>query len=1114
MKPIATLALTLALGATFPPARAANIVAGDVTAALGPAFFVDAASTGGGDNNATSFTRDFNSVFNPGATVTLKGLGWASPSAGITNTAVTATFTDLGPDNAIGTTDDVVVGIVTDNLIISTVASEYVWDFNSDIVFTATGTTLRVVISSPASIRRKTTSTTATGSADVKLSLAGSATPGTPPPIGNTATVTGFWETITWNTGSGTVTGGVQDGDTALIGQYRTVTYRGQPANESLTTLNLGDSSTNQGQGILQVNSGTLNVTGNLTVGRNHSANDSFVHVNGGTLHVGGSAVFGRSIESCDGSLIVAGGKVTIVGGLAMGGFEQGGAMLRFHNPGSSPVVDVGGTLNLGRCALDLTFDNSYVHTPGQVVTLITYGARQGQFVNFRRGEEFNCGPNRFRIAYDTGGNSITLTALANWPASPSRPNIILIFSDDGGYADLGLHGNPKFPTPQLNSLAASGARFTDAYVTGAVCHPSRCGLLTGRYQQRTGSENNLTGPSYNGMAASQPTVPRRLQGLGYRTYGIGKWHMGNTVDFHPNLRGFDRWYGMQGGGRSYYDNTTESGVFENQMTPDFASENTGYLTDRIGDSAIGFIDAHLASSHAAEPFFIYVSFTAIHSPMDILPGDPRFARLQNEFGLTAASYQNSPIVFSGSNQATVDTNRYELAAMTLAMDEQIGKITQKLHTQGITNKTLIVYTNDNGGAGWTSSAGGNFSYNTPLRGYKGGTMTEGAIRVAGVATWPGTIPSGGIIPDPVISLDWGATFVNAAGDSPAAARNGLDGLDLLPRMKLGTPLPADRVLFWRAGGTAGSAAARMGDWKMLKSGSSAATLYNLRSNIAESVNLASSQPAILAGLMSRFQAWETRTLPPFYGTADTVLDPAIERQAITGGLRLKTASTSPLWQSSSLRDPLSLAADFDFSFMLRATENGPYPANAGLWQGLGDSATRSALLRCGIDFGTGRLAIVNGKAGTSASTPLPALPTEFALATLRYRASSGSLTLALGSTSVSLPLAGGYGALTTHAMGCSAMEGEITTLRAVAAGADGTEATTSIQATGNPLMIGLDFRTEPPFDPRLERSPDLGGFTADDQALLESLGGGRYRSKSASSVQSREFFRFRLNQP
>ncbi|MCB1134214.1 MAG: sulfatase-like hydrolase/transferase, partial [Verrucomicrobiae bacterium] len=398
------------------------------------------------------------------------------------------------------------------------------------------------------------------------------------------------------------------------------------------------------------------------------------------------------------------------------------------------------------------------------------------------------------------------------------RPNIILIFSDDGGYNDLDLHGNPDFPTPELDSLATAGVRFTDHYVTGGVCHPSRCGLLSGIYQQRHGTDNNLSGPSYVGLATSQRTVPRRLQGLGYRTYGIGKWHLGDTVEFHPNCRGFDRWYGMSGGSRSYYDaGESENQVFQDQMTPDFANENTGYLTDRIGDATVDFIDEHLGSSHAAEPFYIYVSFTAIHGPMDIKAMDPRFDRLQNEFGLTAADYQNSPIVFSGSNQTTVDANRYELAAMTLAMDEQIGKIVAKLDAEGLSSNTLVVYTNDNGGAGWTQASGGNYSYNTPLRGYKGGSMTDGSIRVACAAKWPGTIPAGQVVEDPVISLDWGATFVNAAGDAPAQARNGLDGIDLMPRLTSGAPLPAERMMFWRAGGhSGGGSAARMGDWKLL----------------------------------------------------------------------------------------------------------------------------------------------------------------------------------------------------------------------------------------------------------------------------------------------------------
>ena len=1097
-------------------AKAADIVVGDVTSALGPSFFFDAAATGGGDNNSTNFVRDIAGHWTTGATVTLKGLGWASGTAGTTATTATVTFTEPGPDLAFGTADDRVVGTVADNLIYTGVAGEYVWDFDSDVAFTATSATLRIRIVSNANIRRKTTSTGDTSQAAVKLSLAGTAVGGDAPPAVNIATASGFWENVAWNTGSGNQSGGVAQNDTALIGSHRTVTYRGMPVDETVASVLLGDSTTSTGQGILRVASGSLTVTGDLIAGRNASANDAFVFVDAGALHVGGDAIFGRITASCDGSLVIGSGSVTIGGDLAMGGFEQGGAMLRFHNPGSAAPLAVGGTLTLGRCALDLTFDAGYTHTPGTVVTLATFTGREGQFVNFRHGTEFNCGPNRFRIDYST--SSITLTALPNWSPPAVRPNIILLFSDDGGYADLRLHGNPRFPAPEIESIAAAGVRFTDHYMSAGVCHPSRCGLLTGRYQQRYGSDNNLSGDSHNGMAAAAPTVPGRLQGLGYRTYGIGKWHLGDTVDFHPNCRGFSRWYGLAGGSRSFYDvGSTEHTVFQDQMTPDFAAEGTGYVTDRIGDKAVDFIDEHLATAGAGEPFFMFVSFTAIHAPMDIQAGDPRFARLSSEFGLDASDYQNSTPVFAGSNQSTVDANRYELAAMTLAMDENIGKILDKLDAAGLASNTLVVYTNDNGGAGWTSASGGNFSYNSPLRGYKGGSMNEGSIRVPAVAAWPGAIPAGQVVSTPTISLDWGATFVNAGGVSPAAARNGLDGLDLMPLMRQGTPLPPDRTLFWRSGGNSGGgSAARMGDWKMLITDPGGAPrLYNLRTDVGENTNLAASQPGILNELRRQFDSWEGRMVPPIYGTAETEIDASLEYHAIGGGFRLRKASAGPAWISSPLRSPLPLAADFSFSFLVRASEGGPHPSAAALWNAFGDSATRGQFIRAGIDFGNSSLVLAEGKTGQTASAVLPSLPSSgFATATLAYQASTRLLTLQLDGTSVSLTLPPAYASLTHTAMGASAMEGEITTLRNLVAGSSPTAGTSVIENGGSPLRIRFDFGTEPPFDPQLERATGLGAFNVDPDALIESLGGGRYRATVPSSGQAREFFRLRADRP
>lgn len=376
----------------------------------------------------------------------------------------------------------------------------------------------------------------------------------------------------------------------ALIGGFDTVTYRGIPASETIDRLLLGEASAT-GQARLFVTAGTLSVSGNLHAGRGDTLNDAFVEVSGGMLSVVGSGIFGRDAEAADGSLIISGGAVSFGGDLQMGGFTQGGAMLRFVDPGSSEPVQVGGTLLLERVALDLTFTDAYTHSPGAKIPLIEYAARDGQFGNFRDGDDFNAGPNRFRIDYDVpaadGKRAIVLTALENWSTASTPPNIVFLFSDDQGYADLSTNEHQVYgslyPMPELDSLGDQGVRFSDAYVTGGVCHPSRVGLLLGQHQQRYGAENNwIPGDAvFDGLPLAQVTVPRRLQGLGYRTYGIGKWHLGETVEFHPNVRGFDRWYGMWAGSRSFYTSTTERSIFQNQMIPDFAGETGQYLTAR-----------------------------------------------------------------------------------------------------------------------------------------------------------------------------------------------------------------------------------------------------------------------------------------------------------------------------------------------------------------------------------------------------------------------------------------------------------------------------------------------------------------------------------------------------
>ena len=1112
----------------------------------GADLFVDASATGGDDIRADNgqINRAFlvENVWNVGAAVELSGMAipiWAnSDSTDNTNNTqngtLTVDFYDLGADGAfsgIGAETLINSVPVSFTLANSGVDSFHV-NFDTPIAFTSSGTGVAMVLTHSAAVRLKEgpagsgvtqvnrDSGAPLGSGNLfSMTLAGSAVGGSPPPTSNTATQSGDWDEVVWDVSSGgTTQGGLAGSDTALVGQYRTIRYRGIPADQTIATLQLGESSSAPGQGVFELDSGMFTVSGDLVVGRNSSPNDSFVHVNGGTLSVGGDAIFGRSVEACDGSLVIAGGEVDIDGDLALGGFEEGGAMLRFHNPGSSPAIDVGGSLILGRCSLDLTFDSNYAHVPGTIIPLVSFVDRDGQFLNFRHNQDFNCGPNRFRIEYLT--DSIQLVALENWAPSSARPNIILLFTAAQGYADLRLHGDARYPMPTLETLASTGARFTDAYVSAGVCHPSRCGLLTGVHQQRLGSDNNLGGPSYNGMATAQRTVPRRLQGLGYKTYGIGKWHLGDTVEFHPNLRGFDNWYGMWAGSRSYWSSTSEGNVFQDQMMPDFASEDDTYLTDRIGDKTVDFIDQHLSSS--TDPFFMYVSFTAVHGPVDIdsppapKPADPRYARLASEFGLDASDYENSPRTF-GQSQAVADKNRYDLAAMTLALDENIGKIVDRLsETPGLLENTLIVYLNDNGGAEWAQGFGGNYSYNNPLKGKKGGSMQDGSIRVPCVASWPGGFAGNQVINEPVTSLDFVATFVNAAGDAPVAARNGLDGLDLMPLIRDGSALPEDRVITWRAGGvTGGGTAIRQGDWKLwINDPGGAPQLYNLRSDIDENNNRSAEQPALADELLERYLAWEAGTLPPAYGTADTLLDSGRERHPFTGGLRLKTPSVTPLWQSASRRNPLSLNSGFSLGFLLRASEVGPFGPSSGLWHALADSTNRSEFIRFGIDYQNSSLVIHEGKTGASSSAAITLSPRAFVGLVVSYEAASHTISLKSGDVSTSLVLGGSYGALGVTAMGASAMEGEITTLRPVMAGSGEGTSRLQLDVGDETMVLSARLGSSPPFAPRLERSLGLVEFNPDANALTESLGGGLFRVSSSASGEAAEFYRLNLSQP
>lgn len=427
------------------------------------------------------------------------------------------------------------------------------------------------------------------------------------------------------------------------------------------------------------------------------------------------------------------------------------------------------------------------------------------------------------------------ILALSGRAETRAQPNIILLFSDDAGYADFGFHNSRHFKTPHLDQLAKSGVRLTQFYVTAAVCGPSRAGLLTGKYQQRFGfeennvpgymSQNGLTGDDM-GLPIEQRTVADHLKALGYRTAVFGKWHQGIADRFHPLKRGFDEFVGFRGGARSYFpyrqkvrkSDLIEFG-FEDYREPD------GYLTDFLAEQTCAFIQRN-----HDRPFFAFVSFNAVHTPMQ---PDPKDAHLFPE----------------------LDGKRRKLAAMTLSMDRAVGRIVDQLKVLGLAENTLIVFSNDNGGPTDASSAS-----NYPLSGTKA-THLEGGIRVPGIVVWPGKLKAGTTYKKPLSTLDLLPTFVEAGGGD-AASIEGLDGVDMMPYLTGQSPGRPHQTLYWKK---ESRAAIRDGDWKLVRFPDRPAELYDVEHDPSEEHNLAPEKPDLVRELYKKLFAWELTLERPMF---------------------------------------------------------------------------------------------------------------------------------------------------------------------------------------------------------------------------------------------------------
>ncbi|MBL8211555.1 MAG: sulfatase-like hydrolase/transferase [Bryobacterales bacterium] len=414
--------------------------------------------------------------------------------------------------------------------------------------------------------------------------------------------------------------------------------------------------------------------------------------------------------------------------------------------------------------------------------------------------------------------------------AQSRKPNIVLIVADDLGNQDMGFQGSPDLRTPHLDGLAASGVRFTNGYVSHPFCSPTRAALLTGRYQQRFGHENNMVFNQQDpltGLPLTETTLADALGKAGYMTGLVGKWHLGAHEKFHPRKRGFQEMYGFVGGGHDYF----HPGVPGDKDQHFIPIERDGvvvpekeYLTTALGREAEAFV-----RRHAARPFFLYLAFNAPHSPLQAPQAYLRkFAHIQ-------------------------DPDRRSYAAMVGAMDDAVGRVLLGLRETNNEQNTLVFFLSDNGGPR------DNASSNKPFRGTKR-TVYEGGVRVPFALRWPAAVAGGRMVEDPVICMDIFPTALAAAGAKHTG--KALDGVNLLPWLQ-GKAAAPRRPLYWRMfGGVEG--AVRDGQMKWVKPGAGKAPeLYDLASDKEEKNNLAGVRPEEAARLEKLWGKWSGEMAAP-----------------------------------------------------------------------------------------------------------------------------------------------------------------------------------------------------------------------------------------------------------
>lgn len=417
----------------------------------------------------------------------------------------------------------------------------------------------------------------------------------------------------------------------------------------------------------------------------------------------------------------------------------------------------------------------------------------------------------------------LLLLPVADFAAETPRPNILIIYADDLGFGETGVQGCKDIPTPHIDSIANNGLRCTQGYVAATYCSPSRAGLMTGKYPTRFGHEFNAICRT-SGLSLKETTIADRLKRLGYATAAVGKWHLGDSPEYHPTKRGFDEFYGTLANTPFYHPtkfiDSRVSGEVRAIDDADF------YTTDKYSERAVDWL-----GRNREKPWFLYLPFNAQHAPLQ------------------------APKKYLDRFTSITDEKRRTFAAMMSAMDDAVGAVLTKIRTLGQENNTLVFFIGDNGGPTQSTT-----SNNGVLRGFKMTTF-EGGPRVPFFVQWKGTLPAGKNYDLPVMNLDVMPTCLAAAG-APIESTAGIDGLDLVPYLTGKKTSSPHETMYWRFGE---QWAVRHGDWKLVisKGGSGKPELYNIAEDVGESKDLAASEAGRVVELQKLYDAWSAQQAEP-----------------------------------------------------------------------------------------------------------------------------------------------------------------------------------------------------------------------------------------------------------